>query len=105
MEPLSSAFWAASLCTLETARLHTVGSVWCLVLADETYYEDLKALGLRDEQNGEFGEESAKQKGYGPDFHLPRMPKSSEGGSLVIWPGLIPSEGPDCVLSGRVRTA
>ena len=77
--------------------MHTLESAWSLVLADETYCEGLKALGLGAVQDGGFGEESPKQRDHGPDFHFPRIPGSSEGDSLVIWPGLIPSEGPDYV--------
>lgn len=97
MDLLSSAFWAAFLHTLEIAHLHTVESVRSLVLEDGTYCEGLKALGLGDVQDGGCGDKSPKQGDHGPDFHLPRIPRSSEGDSLVIWPGLTPSEDLDCV--------
>lgn len=103
MESLSSAFWAAFFPYLETAQLHTLENMWSLVLGDETYCEDLKALGLEDVQDRCFVEKSPKQRDYAREFHLHRIPGSSEGDSLVTWPGLIPSEGPDYVLSGRVR--
>lgn len=97
MEQLSSAFLAVFLRTLKIAHLHTVESMWSPVLEDETYCEGLRALDLGDVQEGGFGEEGPKQRYHGPDSHLPRIPRSSEGDSLVILPGLILSEGPDCV--------
>lgn len=103
MEPLSSAFCAAFFPYLKTAQLHTLESLWSLVLEDETYCEGLKALGLEDVQDGCLGEKSPKQRDRAPNFHLHRIPGSSEVGSLVIWPALIPSEGPDYVLSGHIR--
>ena len=96
MVPLSSVFWAAVFRTLDTAQLRTLEKTWSLALGDETYYEGWKVLGLGDVQDGKVGEEHPKQRDHGLGFHLPRIPGSSEGGSLVIWPGLIPSEGPDC---------
>ena len=66
-----------------------------LVLEDETNCVGLKVLGLEDVQDGVFGEEIPKQRGPGLDFHLPQIPRSSEGDSLVILHGLIPFEGPD----------
>lgn len=72
-------------------------SVWSQVLEDGTYCEGLKALGLGDVKDGENGEECPKQSDHGSNFHLPRIPRSSGGDALVIWPGLIPSEGLDCV--------
>ena len=96
MEPLSSAFWAAFLRIRETSELHTVGNTSSLVLEDETYCEDWKAPGLEDVPDGVFGEETPKQRDPGPDFHLPRLPRSSGDDSLVILHGLIPFEGPDC---------
>lgn len=72
-------------------------SVWSPVLEGETYCEGSKALGLEDVQDGGFGEENRKQRDHGPNFHLPRIPRSSVGDSLVIWPGPIPSGGLDCV--------
>ena len=102
MEPLFSAFWAAFLRIRKIAQLHTLENMPSLVLGDETYCEDLKAPGLGDVQddgfgNDGFGEESLKQRGRGPDFHLLRIPRLSEDGSLVILHGPIPFEGPGCV--------
>ena len=68
-----------------------------LVLEDETYCEGWKAPGLGDGQAGGFGEESPKQRYFGPDSHLPRTPGASEGDSLVTLHELIPFEGLDCV--------
>ena len=73
------------------------------VLEDETYCGDSKAPGLEDVPDGVFGEETPKQTDPGPDFHLPRIPRSSEDDSLVILHGLIPFEGPDCAWLERVR--
>ena len=44
-----------------------------------------------------FAEENPRQRDHGMDSRLGRIPESSEGDSLAIWPGLVPSVDPDYV--------
>ena len=78
MELWSSAFWVDFAHTLQTPQKHTSETVCSQVLEDETYCGDLKAPGLGDVQDSGFWEESPRQRGHGPDFHLPQIPRSSE---------------------------